>query len=358
MPNILTSYKDLLDKDIIQFDENQNATVQSLSKLFHSETNLLTKIKKLIFKERVSKGIYLWGNAGSGKTMIMDICYDSLKTNRKKRIHFQEFMIDVHDSLHLIRNNKTDKPLIKVAEIISKEIDYLFFDEFQVNDIADASILARLFNLLFNSNVFIFSTSNIIPNNLYKDGLQRDRFIPFIKLIEKDCINIELSTKKDYRKKRLKNINNYFSSLNDKTEKEIEKIFFDLTRGANLEKKSIVVKGREITVSKHAKGCARFNFDDLCGKAYGSEDYINIAKSFDIIFIENIPKLSPEKKNEVKRFIMLIDALYDNSKITVISAAGEPEDIYQKGDLEFDYKRCVSRLHEMRSKEYVESYKN
>ncbi len=357
MKTVLSLYKEYLDKGLIRFDKKQNSVLLKINKVINFEKGVLSFFKKIFLKNNDNlKGIYLWGNAGSGKTMIMDLCFSVSNAKNKKRIHFQEFMIDIHDRLHEKRKNNLIKdPLSIVAEEISEDIDFLCFDEFQVNDIADASILAKLFNLLFENGTFIFSTSNIVPNELYKDGLQRDRFIPFINLIEEECLNLELSTDVDYRKNKLQNVNTYFAELNENTSNEIEKIFINLTNGAELEPRKIIVKGREILVKRHAMGCARFNFDDLCNVPLGPEDFLTIAREFDIIFIENVPKLSSDKRNEVKRFISLIDSLYDNRKMTIISADGEPENIYSKGELEFEFKRCISRLHEMRSKDYTDS---
>jgi cell division protein ZapE len=357
MKTVLSLYKEYLDKGLIRFDKKQNSVLLKINKVINFEKGVLSFFKKIFLKNNNNlKGIYLWGNAGSGKTMIMDLCFSVSNAKNKKRIHFQEFMIDIHDRLHEKRKNNLIKdPLSIVAEEISEDIDFLCFDEFQVNDIADASILAKLFNLLFENGTFIFSTSNIVPNELYKDGLQRDRFIPFINLIEEECLNLELSTDVDYRKNKLQNVNTYFAELNENTSNEIEKIFINLTNGAELEPRKVIVKGREILVERHAMGCARFNFDDLCNVPLGPEDFLTIAREFDIIFIENVPKLSSDKRNEVKRFISLIDSLYDNRKMTIVSADGEPENIYSKGELEFEFKRCISRLHEMRSKDYIDS---
>ena len=208
---------------------------------------------------------------------------------------------------------------------------------------------------MLENGTFIFVTSNIIPRDLYKDGLQRDRFIPFIKLIENNFLNLELSTKKDYRRDKLQNVNTYFSKLSHETNEEVEKLFDKLSNGSSIERRELLVKGRKINVDKHAMGCASFDFDELCNNPLGSEDYLAIAREFEIVFIRNIPKLSSDKRNQTKRLILLIDALYDNHKMTIVSADGEPEEIYSGKELEIEFKRCVSRLHEMRSEDYVDS---
>ena len=357
MKTVLSLYKEYLDKELIRFDKKQNSILIKLSKIIPFNYGILSNLRNLFLgKEITHKGIYLWGKAGSGKTMIMDMCFFASNKKKKRRIHFQEFMIDIHNRLHEKRkDNDVKDPLSLVAKEISEEIDFLCFDEFQVNDIADAAILAKLYNVLFENGTFIFSTSNIVPNELYKDGLQRERFIPFVKLIEDKCLNLHLSTEEDYRKNKLQNVNTYFSQLNVATEKEINKIFKKLTGNAELKTRKIIVKGREISVENHAMGCAKFNFDELCSVPLGPEDFLTIAREFDIIFINNIPKISSDKRNEVKRFISLIDALYDNHKMTIISADGEPEDLYSGKELDIEFKRCISRLHEMRSKDYVDS---
>ena len=357
MKSISSLYKNYLRKDLIIFDEKQLEIISKIKGIIPRNFGIKERIIKLFYQRKnISKGIYLWGKAGSGKTMIMDMCFSLSNINGKQRIHFQEFMIDIHNRLHEIRKNTSIKdPLNLVAKEISNEVDFLCFDEFQVNDIADASILDKLFNLMLENGTFIFVTSNIIPKELYKDGLQRDRFIPFIKLIENKFLNLELSTNKDYRRDKLQNVNTYFSKLNNETDEEVEKLFDKLSNGSYIERRELLVKGRKINVDKHAMGCASFDFDELCNNPLGSEDYLAIAREFEIIFIRNIPKLSSDKRNQTKRLILLIDALYDNHKMTIVSADGEPEEIYSGKELEIEFKRCVSRLHEMRSEDYVDS---
>ena len=357
MKSISSLYKDYLRKDLIIFDEKQLEIISKIKGIIPKNFGIKERIIKLFYQRKnISKGIYLWGKAGSGKTMIMDMCFSLSNINGKQRIHFQEFMIDIHNRLHEIRKNTNIKdPLNLVAREISNEVDFLCFDEFQVNDIADASILDKLFNLMLENGTFIFVTSNIIPKELYKDGLQRDRFIPFIKLIENKFLNLELSTNKDYRRDKLQNINTYFSKLNNETDEEVEKLFYKLSNGSSIERRELLVKGRNINIDKHAMGCASFDFDELCNNPLGSEDYLAIAREFEIVFIRNVPKLSSDKRNQTKRLILLIDALYDNRKMTIVSADGEPEEIYSGKELEIEFKRCVSRLHEMRSEDYVDS---
>ena len=350
-------YKEHINTGLISLDSNQRDVISSLQDLIPRKFNITDQLTNFFKKkQKIKKGIYLWGKAGSGKTMIMDMCFSFSNISQKKRIHFQEFMIDIHNSLHKIRKDANIKdPLNLVAKQINNETNFLCFDEFQVNDIADASILNRLFNLILDSGTFIFVTSNIVPKKLYIDGLQRDRFIPFIELIENNFLNLELSTSQDYRKNRLQNVNTYFSELSKSTDDEIENLFTKLSNGAGLQKRELIVKGRKITVQKHAMGCASFEFDELCNNPLGSEDYLAIAREFEIIFLRNIPKLSVDERNQTKRLILLIDALYDNHKMTIISADGEPEEIYTGKELEIEFKRCQSRLHEMRSKDYVDS---
>ena len=355
MKSSLSTYKNYLKKNLIKFDPNQELAITAIDQFLSNEFSLKPKIyKKLLNPGKSKNGIYLYGEAGVGKTMLMDICFSSIKIKKKKRIHFQEFMIDIHNRLHKIRNSKQIKdPLASVAEEVASEIKFLCFDEFQVTDIADASILKKLFTILFDQGTIIFSTSNIKPSNLYLEGLHRDRFVPFIDYIENDCLVINIDSGKDYRKNRVIDAEIYYSPLNDLTEEAMDKIFNNITNGSPYEEKILFVKGREIRVERQALGCARFDFEELCVKPLGAEDYLAISKEFDIIFIEKIPILPSEKRNEAKRFVSLIDALYDNRKRVFISAEGQPEEIYKKGDSQFEFKRCVSRLHEMRSKEYL-----
>ena len=356
MKSSLSTYKNYLKKNLIKFDPNQELAITAIDQFLSNEFSLKPKIYKKLLKRGKSKnGVYLYGEAGVGKTMLMDICFASIKIKKKKRIHFQEFMIDIHNRLHKIRDSKQIKdPLATVAEEVASEIKFLCFDEFQVTDIADASILKKLFTILFEQGTIIFSTSNIKPSNLYLEGLHRDRFLPFIDYIENDCLVINIDSGIDYRKNRIIDAEIYYSPLNDLTEEAMDKIFNNITNGSPYEEKILFVKGREIRVERQALGCARFDFEELCVKPLGAEDYLAISKEFDIIFIEKIPILPSEKRNEAKRFVSLIDALYDNRKRVFISAEGQPEEIYKKGDSQFEFKRCVSRLHEMRSKEYLQ----
>ncbi len=355
MKSSLSTYKNYLKKNLIKFDPNQETAMKTIDEFLSLEFSLKHKLYKNFLKRRKSKnGVYLYGEAGVGKTMLMDICFSSIKIKKKKRIHFQEFMIDIHNRLHKIRNSKSIKdPLITVAEEVASEIKFLCFDEFQVTDIADASILKKLFTVLFEHGTIIFSTSNIKPSNLYSDGLHRDRFLPFIDYLENDCLVININSGKDYRKNRVINAEVYYSPLGNSTEEAMNKIFNSITNGLPYEEKILFVKGREIRIERQALGCARFDFQELCAKPLGAEDYLAISNEFDVIFIENIPILPSEKRNEAKRFVSLIDALYDNRKRVFISAEGQPDEIYKKGDSQFEFKRCVSRLHEMRSKEYL-----
>lgn len=355
MKSPLSTYNDYLKKNLIKFDANQELAMTEIDKFLSECLSLETSIYRSIKKrKKLSKGIYLHGEAGVGKTMLMDMCFSSIDIKKKKRIHFQEFMIDVHNRLHNIRKNKNiSDPLLVIGREVALETKFLCFDEFQIYDIADASIIGKLFTILFNEGTIIITTSNLRPAGLYPDGLHRDRLTPFIKYLEEECLVISLDSGKDYRKNRAVNIESYFSPLNNSSKESIDEIFNRLSNGSPYEERVLFIKGRELKIKKQALGCVRFDFNDLCAKPLGAEDFLSIAKEFDIIFIENIPKIAREKRNEAKRFISLIDALYDNHKKVFITADGEPEELYTAGDSKFEFQRCISRLHEMRSKEYL-----
>jgi cell division protein ZapE len=309
------------------------------------------------------RGLYVHGSVGRGKTMLMDMFFDLAPVAHKRRAHFHEFMADVHGRIHAhrqkLKNGETRQadPVPPVAASLFAEATLLCFDEFAVSDIADAMILSRLFTELFQKGAVLIATSNVEPDNLYRDGLNRQLFLPFITLLKANAEVVSLDSPTDYRLEKTKSLPVWLIPTGNLTDARIESAWNEVTSGAKAKTEAIPRQGRTIHVPMAAAGAARFSFHDLCEQPLGAADYLEIAARYRTIFIENIPVLTPEKRNETKRFINLIDTLYDNHIRVVASAAVMPEDLLpvRKGTEGFEFDRTVSRLFEMRSVEYLEA---
>lgn len=307
------------------------------------------------------KGLYMWGGVGRGKTMLMDLFYEITVIQRKRRVHFHEFMTDVHERIHEHRQAhkrgevKGDDPIPPVAAQIAVETRLLLFDEFSVTDIADAMILGRLFTKLFEKGVIVVATSNVKPSNLYKDGLNRQLFLPFITMLKSQVEVLHLDSPTDYRLEKLAGAPVYVTPLGDQADREMETLWTKLTHGMTPHSEELENKGRKIPIPRVASGAARFSFDDLCMQPLGASDYLRIANAYSTVFIDHIPVLSKARRNEAKRFINLIDTLYDNGIRLVVSAEAEPQDLYvsEDGTEAFEFNRTSSRLIEMRSEAYL-----
>ncbi len=352
-----------LHKDIVQ----ENA-VQELQRLYDDLLSVESKPTPSIF-QRITGigsdnyvappvGVYMYGGVGRGKSMLMDLFYGCLpETIKKRRTHFHEFMIEVHNYINsrcredgVICN--IDQALPSLAEMIAKNSQILCFDEFHVVDITDAMILGRLFKMLFELDVVVVATSNWAIDDLYKGGLQRSRFLPFIELFKTKVVSVHLDSPHDYRTKGIKIEGTYFTPLGRRTNSKLDDIF-NVLIGEQIPSNDIItVKGREIEVEGTANGVARFSFAQLCERPHGAEDYLEIAKRYHTVFIENIPKLGYDRRNEAKRFMNLIDALYEARVRVIISAATIPEKLYRGHDHAYEFERTVSRLLEMQSEGY------
>lgn len=305
------------------------------------------------------KGAYMHGGVGRGKSMLMDLFHDSLPSSVKhRRIHFHEFMISVHDFLHQARQtgkatNGPDRALLDFSDKIAAETRVLCFDEFHVTDIADAMILGRLFTALFDQGLVVVATSNWPPDKLYEGGLQRDRFLPFIELVQERMTVVQVDDGTDYRMRALTEDGVYFWPLGEHTSQRANQVFAHLTGNAPTHEDELSVKGRVIPVNVTTKGVARFPFAQLCEQALGAEDYLKIAATYHTVFLENVPKLTYDRRNEAKRMMILVDALYDQGTKLIVTADAPPAQLYRGHDHAFEFERTVSRLIEMQSPEYL-----
>lgn len=299
------------------------------------------------------RGIYLHGAVGRGKTMLMDLFVEATDGVPRRRIHFHEFMADVHERIKRGRETASGDPIPSVAAGIAKESPLLCLDELQVTDIADAMILGRLFTGLFENGVVPVITSNAAPRELYPNGLNRSLFLPFVDMLEASLTVLRLDADQDYRLQKLAGRPLYFSPLGPEATAALDEHWERLTGHHPAAEALLSVKGRELKVPMSSMGVARLGFADLCAKPLGALDYLHLAHAFHTIILDGIPRLGPEKRNEARRFIALIDTLYDNRVCLIASAACSPQEIYPEGDGGFLFERTVSRLMEMQSEAYL-----
>jgi len=296
------------------------------------------------------RGLYVWGPVGRGKTMLMDLFFASVDASQKQRAHFHGFMQEVHQRIHTARKNMEANDAIQhAAGALRKDVRLLCIDEMQIADIADAMIIGRLFDALIKRGTAIVTTSNVPPFDLYKNGLNRSLFLPFIKLIEERLDVISLDGAIDYRLGRVKGYESFITPLGPDADRRVQQMWERLTDTKQGEPRDIAVLGRVLLVPQAERGCARFSFAGLCEAAIGPPDYLAIAQAFQTVFVEGIPALGPEKRNEAKRFVLLIDTLYDNRVRLVVSSEMPAELIYPSGDHSFEFTRTVSRLQEMQA---------
>lgn len=366
--SITARYNALVASGVIERDPAQVKLLRQLETLAESLGNYRLARKPSALGWLFSKknpappmGLYVWGSVGRGKTMLMDLFFEALPVRRKRRVHFHAFMADVHERIHDFRQKlktgevKGDDPIAPVAEVLAQEAWVLCFDEFTVTDIADAMILGRLFTALFTHGVVVIATSNVEPQHLYEGGLNRALFLPFIGLLQERMTVVKLESRTDFRLEKLAGSPVFYTPANSDSHAALTRAFKSLTGHDRGTPVTLTVKGHPVEVPQAASGVARFSFEDLCSKPLGAADYLAIADEFETVILENIPRMNFERRNEAKRFIMLVDALYDARVKLLASAEAEATELYQAdtGREAFEFDRTVSRLIEMRSEDYL-----
>lgn len=301
--------------------------------------------------EEVPQGLYLWGGVGRGKSMLMDLFVQHLPITGKRRVHFHAFMQEIHAGMHKARQDGAKDALAPVGAAIAQDLRLLALDEMQITDITDAMIVGRLFEMLFEAGVVVVTTSNRLPDELYKNGLNRQLFMPFIDLIKERLVVHELASPKDYRQNRLEGNPVYFTPANAAARVAMDEIWRDLA-GPGAEALTLTVNKRDVVIPAFRNGVGRATFYELCGKMLGPADYLAIADALRVLVLDDIPSLSRANFNEAKRFVTLIDALYEAHVRLVASAAAEPEYLYLEGEGSFEFERTASRLREMQGQDW------
>lgn len=305
-------------------------------------------------------GLYIWGSVGRGKSMLMDLFFADAPVAKKRRVHFHEFMLEVQARLHRRREELAAKgappesdTIVPIGKEIAAETRLLCFDEFQVTNIADAMILGRLFETLFEEGITVIATSNRAPDDLYKNGLQRDRFLPFIELVKQRLEVLELGGAQDYRMGRLRELDLYLTPLGSWATKKLDEAFRALSNGADGEPRVLRTQGRNVEVPRAAPGVAMAHFMDWCAKPMGAADFLCIADNFHTVIVAEIPRMGPDSQDKAVRFVTMIDTFYERKVKFICSAAANPGGLYPEGDGSFEFQRTVSRLMEMQSPEYL-----
>jgi len=363
----LTLYRAKLDRQELKPDSVQALAAEKLQSLHHALRGYRPQTGAKGWRERFGlarrveepqppQGLYLYGPVGRGKSMLMDLFFSTAPVAEKRRTHFQEFMRDFHAEVHAWRKGRKKDdadPIPPLAERIARDSWLLCLDELEVRDIADAMIVGRVFDELFKRGGVVVTTSNRHPDDLYKDGLQREKFLPFIALIKDKLDLLELEPPNDYRLGRVKGAPIFHDPLGARARAELDTLFHRLAGDAEPHPDTIVVQGREIPVPQAAGDVARFSFRDLCDRPLGPRDYMQIATLYDVVVLDEVPRLGPQNRDQARRFVTLVDALYEHRTMLAMSADAPPEALYPEGDGAFEFQRTVSRLMEMQSEDYL-----
>ena len=373
MPSALkAAYQAKIAAGEIQADPAQAAALAPLIRLElelrddeEPEGGILAMLRRRSVRER-PRGVYLIGPVGRGKSMLMDLFYETVDVPKKRRTHFHVFMGEIHRLIDSWRKSdrsgrkdafdqhKGDDPIPPVADVVARQARLLCFDEFQVTDIADAMILGRLFTALFERGVTLVATSNRLPDELYKNGINRQLFLPFIELLKTKAEVVTIAGPHDYRLDRLRATGTWFSPIGPDAEAQVGKLWSDMLGPEDEDGETLEVLGRKVFFPNAADGLLRADFEELCAVALGPNDYVAIAERFHTVFVAGVPKLSPSRREEARRFVVLIDALYEARTHLIILADAEPTDLYPRGDGSFEFERTASRLQEMRSAGWLE----
>ena len=345
--NLKKSFLNLCENKEYEINENQISIVEKLSEYYNLNFN--QSLIKKIFKDKNKKsGFYLVGDVGVGKTMILNFFFSSLK-EKKYRLHFNEFMIKFHEFIFENKKKGKNQGLEKFVEKLSDKTQILYFDEFQVTNIVDAMILGKLFKKIFEENIKVIFSSNIKIKDLYKNGLQRDQFMPFIKILEHNCSEIELEIPEDYRTNKNIPLDRFLSPIDESSNFKFNKFFRKMTKNREKTTKILNIKGRKLIIENFYERVTKFNFDELFNNNLGSEDYIGIAKESDLIFIENLPNFNEDNSNQQQRFITFIDIIYEKKIPLMIKSVVDLNSLCSSKSLTEPFKRTLSRLYEMTS---------
>ena len=347
--NLENLFKNFCKKNNLEINVYQLAIIDQLKSFYKLNFNQ-SIFNKLFSKIDLKPAFYLYGGVGVGKTMILNFFFN-LVEDKKLRQHFNEFMLSFHDFAHERKEKNEENVINQFVKDLKSKTKLIYFDEFQVTNIVDAMILGKLFEQIFKENIKIILTSNTKISELYKDGLQRDQFKPFIKIMEEQCTELELKIEDDYRKSNENQKQRYFYPLNQETNFKINKFFRTITKDKKHLSKIINVKGREFKIKNFYEGVARFDFDDLCNQNLGAEDYLEIIKNCKFITLDNIPQFNDVNSNQQQRFITLIDVLYDKDIPLAVTAEKNIDQFTSSRLLENPFKRTVSRLYELTSVE-------